>query len=175
MKIRTYAIAAALAFGQLHAEVLKPRADLSRITTAAGELTMVHTIIPMNNAHDVELLGFIKRTSDGPAIQVPFESARGYEPLLSTRGGADCMLSRARVLRDGLRLRVVYAQREGGWRERKPVTFDVFELAVNDAEAPGTPPLYFVLKGKVETRKAYCDVDEALDQETALYARGAGR
>lgn len=177
MTIPTFAIAsglaAALAFGQAQAEVIKPTGGLTRIRTTVGEITMVHTLTPMNNAHDVQMIGFVKPNRKGPATHIPFEFERGYEPLLSMRTGADCMVSSSRVMRDGQRLRVAYAQRQGEWFDQKPVTIQVFELTANDDEAPGTPALYFTLRKTVETKKTYCDVNEALDKEAASYTLGA--
>ena len=176
MTTRIFAVASALAgaltFGNAQAELINLRADLTTIKTNAGDITMVHTVIPMNNAHDVEMLGFLKRNANGPATHIPFDFDGDYEPLLSMRTGADCMISSARAWLDGDRLRVVYAQRKGEWTAKKPVTFQVFELAVNDEGAPGTPPFYFVLRKKVDTKKAYCDVKDALDKENGLYAGG---
>lgn len=175
-KIRTSAIASALAaclaLAGAHAETIKPGPDLTPFKTAAGEVTMVHTIIPMNNAHDIELIGFIKRGGRGPATQVPFELGSDYEPNLRLRGGADCMVSSVRILRDGNRLRVLYARRSGEWAEKKPVTLQLFELRVNDEDAPGTPSLYFVSKKKADTKQRYCDVNEALDNEASAFTRG---
>lgn len=164
---------AALTSGHARAEVIKPKADLTAIKTPAGELTMVNGLIPMHNAHDIATLGFFKRSASGPATLVPFEFDSDYEPLLKLRTGADCMVSSARALREGERLRVVYAQRKGEWSDKKPVSFQIFELTVNDEGAPGTPPIYFVLKKTVVSKTAYCDVDAALDKEAALYTQKA--
>lgn len=174
--IRIFAIAnmlaAVLGYGAAAAETIKPQTDLATIRTAAGEITIVRSIIPMNNAHDVELLGFMKRTRTGPATQIPFEIGSDYEPYLNMRTGADCMVSSARVLRDGNRLRVLYAWRKGEWLDKKPVTLELFELTVNGEEAPGTPALYFRSRKKGDTKNIYCDVNEALDKETASFSQG---
>jgi hypothetical protein len=172
MTLRTLAIASALVtalgWAEAQAEVIKPHGYLTPIKTAAGEITMVHTIIPMNNAHDVEILGFVKRSENGSATQIPFELDE-YEPFLNIRTGADCKISAARIVRDSGRLRIIYAQRKGEWLDKKPVTLQLFELAVNNQEAPGTPPMYFMLKKQIDTMKPYCDVNDALDKEGALY------
>jgi hypothetical protein len=163
-------LAAGLLSGVARAEVIKPRHDLTVIQTALGEIAMLHTITLMNNAHDVEMLGFFIRSKDGPAQRIPFEFANGPEPLLNMRTGADCMVSSARVLRDDGRLRVVYAHRKGLWFDNKPVSFDVFELVENENDMPGTPPLYFDLKKTLTSKRQYCDVNDALDKEAKLYS-----
>ena len=170
--LTAHALAAALANGPVAAQTIKPQADLTVFKTAAGEITMLHSIVPMNNAHDVELLGFVKRGGTGPATHIPFEIGSDYEPYLNMRTGADCMVSSARVLRDGNRLRVLYARRKGEWLDKKPVTLEVFELTANDEDAPGTPALYFRSRKKADTKAVYCDVNDALDKEAASFTRG---
>jgi len=166
------AVLAALASGTVNAQMFKPHADLTVLTTAAGEITMLHSTILMNNAHDVALVGFMKRNRSGAATRIPFEVRNDYEPYLSMRSGADCMVSSARILRDGGRLRVVYASRKGEWADKKPVTLELFELTMHSEEAPGTPALYFRSRKRSDTTTRYCDVDEALDKEAASFTRG---
>ena len=164
--------ALALIFACCHtqAEVIQPKADLTSIKTSAGEITMLRTVVTMNSAHDLQLLGFFKRQGGKePSQHIPFEFARGTEPLLKLQTGADCMLSSARVVKVGGRLRIVYAKRQGEWNDKRRVTFELFELTVNDQEVPGIPLLYFRLKTTLQTKAQYCDADEALEQEAAQY------
>jgi len=165
------ALAVALASGPAAAQTIKPQADFTVFKTAAGDITMAYSIVPMNNAHDVELIGFLKRDGTGPATHIPFEIGSDYEPYLNMRTGADCMVSSARVLRDGKRLRVLYARRKGEWLDRKPVTLELFELTENGEEAPGTPALYFKSRKKGDTKALYCDVNDALDKEAGSFTR----
>lgn len=176
MTIRIFAIAsvlaAVLAWGHAQAEIIKPDADLTPIQTVAGEITMLHSLTPMHNAHDVRMLSFFKRSGNGPATHIPFEAKVGYKPLLELQTGADCVYSSARVMRNGKSVRVVYATREGEWFDKKRVRFQLFDFRFNDQEISGTPLLYFALTKTVDTKKRYCDVNEALDQEKSLYMQG---
>jgi len=136
------ALAVALASGPAAAQTIKPQADFTVFKTAAGDITMAYSIVPMNNAHDVELIGFLKRDGTGPATHIPFEIGSDYEPYLNMRTGADCMVSSARVLGDGKRLRVLYARRKD-FKSRK----------------------------KGDTKALYCDVNDALDKEAGSFTR----
>lgn len=181
-RIRIFAAASAFAGALLalaaHAapaqpEVIKPVRDITAIHLPGGDIALLHGAIDMNNAHPVETASFFKPSAKGPAQQIPFEMNGDYEPMLSLRSGADCVVSSMRVLRYGDRLQVVYATRKGEWADKKPVTFFVFGLTKNDEGAPGMPGLYFSLRKKVDTRASYCDVNTALDKEAALYRTGA--
>lgn len=171
MTIRTFLLASVLAPVLALAaqpEVITPQRDMTVIKTAQGDITLLHTMIGMNSAHDVELIGFFKRSASGPAEQIPFEQNGDYNPNLPVRHGADCAMTGVRVLQAGKGLRVVYASRKGDWFDKKPFSFSIFELATNDG-GPGTPSLYFVEKNKVVSKAAYCDAGMALDKEAALY------
>lgn len=175
MTIRTFLLASLLAPVLALAaqpEVITPQRDLTVIKTAQGDITLLHTLIGMNSAHDVELIGFVKRSASGPAEQIPFEQNGDYNPNLAVRHGADCAMTGVRVLRAGKDLRVVYAVRKGDWFDKKPFTFTVFELAENEG-GPGTPSLYFAEKARVVSKTAYCDAGMSLDKEAALYRGGA--
>lgn len=161
-------LAPACALAAAPADVVTPQRDLTVLKTAHGDITMLHTLIGMNSAHDVELIGFIRRNATGPAEQIPFEQNGDYNPHLPLRHGADCAVTGVRVLQSGKRLRVVYASRKGDWFDKKPFSFSVFELAENEG-GMGTPSLYFVEKRKLVSKVAYCDAGMALDQEAALY------
>lgn len=165
------ALAVALLSGPAAAQAIKPQADLTVFKTMAGDVTMLYSIVPMNNAYDVERIGFVKREGTGPATHIPFEIGSDYEPYMDMRAGADCMVSSARVLREGKRLRVLYARRKGEWLDKKPVTLELFELTENVEEAPGTPTLYFKSRKKGDTKRLYCDVNDALDKEAVSFTR----
>lgn len=153
-------------------EVIRPTRDITPIHLPDGDIALLHTLLDLNNAHPVETMSFFKPSADGPAQQIPFEFDGQYQPSLSQRSGADCVVSAVRVLRSGGKLQVVYATRKGQWADNKPVTFAIFTLARNDEGAPGTPPLYFRQVKKADTRAQYCDVNDALDKEAALYRMG---
>lgn len=172
MTIRTFLLASLLAPVLALAaqpEVITPQRDLTVIKTAEGDITLLHTMIGMNSAHDVELIGFFKRDNSGPAEQIPFEQNGQYNPNLPVRHGADCAMTGVRVLRTSKNLRVIHAVRKGDWFDKKPFTFSVFQLATNDGGMGGTPSLYFTEKTKLTSKAAYCDAEMALDKEAALY------
>ena len=176
MTIRTFLLASLLAPVLALAaqpEVITPQRDLNVIKTAQGDITLLHTLITMNSAHDVELYSFVRRAANGPAEQIPFEQGSDYNPTLPVRHGADCAVTGVRVLNNAKGLRVIYASRRGEWFDKKPFTFSVFELTSNEGGMPGTPPLYFSEKTTVTSKAVYCDAAMALDKEAALYRGGA--
>jgi hypothetical protein len=178
MTMRIFAIAsltlsAALLGCGARAEVIKPQRDITTIKLAAGDIALLHTAIDLNNAHTMETVSFFQPNARGAAAQIPFDMNGDYQPVLPLRSGADCAISGVRTIRSGERLKVVYALRKGGWAEQQPVTFLVFALERSDGGAPGTPSLYFKQQRKLASKAAYCDVNQALDKETALYGAGA--
>lgn len=130
---------------------------------------MLHALIDVNGAHNIELYSFFKRTASGPATQVPFERGGNYEATLAVRHGADCAMTGVRVLQGARQPRVVYALRKGDWSDEKPFTYTIYELVSNGGEMPATPSLYFAEKKKVVSKLAFCDAEEALDKEAQLY------
>lgn len=68
-------------------------------------------------------------------------------------------------------LRVVYAQREGNWADRRRVNFTIMELKNTSDEELDTLPLYFHEIDKTTTQGFYCDVNEALDAEAVRYQK----
>lgn len=177
MMMRIFAIAslvlpAALLGCCAHAEVITPQRDITTIRLAGGDIALLHTVIDLNNAHAMETISFFQPSATGAAVQIPFDMNGNYQPMLPLRSGADCAISGVRTIRSGESLKVVYAQRKGGWSERQSVTFLVFALERNDGGAPGTPSLYFKQQRKLASKAAYCDVNQALDKEMALYGTG---
>jgi hypothetical protein len=153
-------------------EAITPQGDITTIRLPGGELSMLHTLLDLNNAHPMETISFFKRSASGPAEQIPFEMDGAYQPILSLRSGADCAISGMRAFRQADKLEIVYALRKGGWAEKALVTFLVFELTTNEEGAPGTPPLYFKQRSKLMSKQAYCDVNRALEKEVPLSAIG---
>lgn len=154
------------------AQVITPQRDMTQIALADGVVTMLHTVIEMNNAHPLETISFFKASANGAAQQIPFEMNGDYDPILPIRTGADCAISAVKTIKTGNQLRVVFAMRKGEWTESKKVSFLIFDLEKNDEGAPGTPPRYFKQKSKVTTTAAYCDVNAALAKEEKLYRPG---
>lgn len=152
-----------------HAQVIKPARDLTRIKAEGVELTLLNTVIDPNNAHPIEMIGFFVSNAKGPATQVPFEIDTAYEPVLTMKSGADCAISAVRIVLRGTHLRVAYAQRKGDWNDKKPGRLTLFELDKNSDGLPGTPDLYFKKLKSVDTKRSYCDMNTALDQESTLY------
>jgi hypothetical protein len=154
-------------------DAITPQRDITPIKLATGEVMMLHTLIDLNNAHPVETISFFRPSINGPAEHIPFEMDGDYQSFLPLRSGADCAISGMRAFRDGENLHIVYALRKGGWVEKKAVTFVVFELAKNEEGAPGTPPLYFRQQNKLVSKRAYCDVNQALEKEAPQPANKA--
>lgn len=154
-------------------EAIALQGDITSIRLSGGEISVLHTVLELNNAHPTETISVFKRSTSGPAEQIPFEMYGDYQPILLLRAGADCAISGMRTSRQADKLEVVYAFRQGAWSEKKLVTFVVFELATNAEGAPGTPSLYFRQRSKRMSKQAYCDVNRALENEVPLSATGA--
>ncbi|RSZ59625.1 hypothetical protein HF313_12800 [Massilia atriviolacea] len=155
------------ALAQLH--IVKPGKDVTPIDAMGVRLNMLNTVIDRNNAHDIEIIGFFISNSNGPGQSVPFEIGYDYQPVLTLQSGADCAISTVRIFRRGATVRVVHAQRKGAWSDKKRAKVTVFELEKSTEFAPGTPGLYFKSLKTGDTKGSYCDVNDALDQETSLY------
>jgi hypothetical protein len=150
---------------------IKPQRDLTTIPLAGMELQMLYTNIDKNNAHPIDTVTFFRSNAKGPAQHIPFEINHRIEPILQLRSGADCATTGFRAIKWKGQLRVVYAQRDGNWADRHRVNFTIMELKKNTDEDPDTPPLYFHEIDKATTQAFYCDVNEALEAETARYLR----
>ena len=154
-------------------EMITLQGDITIIRLPGGELSMLHTVLDLNNAHPTQTISVFRRSASGPAEQIPFEIDGDYQPILPLRAGADCAISGMQAFRQADKLEIVYALRKGGWAEKKLVTFVIFELAKNEEDAPGTPSLYFRVRSKRMSKQAYCDVNRALEKEVLLPAIGA--
>jgi len=148
---------------------IKPQRDLTSISVAGMELQMLYTNIDKNNAHPIDTVTFFRANPKGPAQHIPFEINHRIEPILQLRSGADCAMTGFRVLKSKDQLRVIYAQRDGNWADKRRVTFTVMELKKNTDEDLDTPPLYFHEIDKATSQALYCDVNEALDSESGRY------
>ncbi|WP_028100543.1 carbapenem self-resistance protein CarG family protein [Pseudoduganella violaceinigra] len=158
---------------QLHAQTaIKPQRDITTISLGGEEVSMLYTHIDKNNAHPIDTVTFFRSNSKGPAEHIPFQINDRIEPILQLRSGADCAMTGFRAFKAGDRLRVVYAQRDGNWADKRRVTFNVMDLKKNTDEDLDTPPIYFHEIAKVTTQSSYCDVNTALDTEAGLYRMG---
>jgi hypothetical protein len=148
---------------------IKPQRDLTTISVAGMDLQMLYTNIDKNNAHPIDTVTFFRANAKGPAQHIPFEINHRIEPILQLRSGADCAMTGFRAFKWKDQLRVIYAQREGNWTDRRRVTFTIMELTKNANEDLDTPPLYFHEVDKATSQVFYCDVNEALDAEASRY------
>jgi hypothetical protein len=150
---------------------IKPQRDLTTIPVAGMELQMLYTNIDKNNAHPIDTVTFFRANAKGPAQHVPFEINHRIEPILQLHSGGDCAMTGFRAFKLKGQLRVVYAQREGNWADRRRVNFTIMELKKTSDEELDTPPLYFHEIDKTTTQGFYCDVNEALDAEAVRYQK----
>jgi hypothetical protein len=91
---------------------------------------------------------------------------------LGVSGGADCKLKDFRLLLspDGKSAELIIADRDMGqsYADAAAVHFHYYRLAQNKDGTIGWPPFYFELHKTVTPKKAYCDVNDAFDQELHL-------
>lgn len=158
---------------QLYAQTaITPQRDITIIDLGSEKISMLYTHIDKNNAHPIDTVTFFLSNPSGAAQHIPFEINDRLEPILQLRSGADCAMTGFRVFKSGNRMRVVYAQRDGNWADKRRVNFTVMDLKKNTNEDLDTPPLYFHELVKVTTQASYCDVNKALDTEAGLYRMG---
>lgn len=91
---------------------------------------------------------------------------------VTTSGGADCVLHDFRLLvstqhRPSL---LVLADREMGetFTDDERVTFRIYTLKENSEAVPGLPTYYFDLADQRVTKRKYCDVEKAFQNELGL-------
>ncbi|WP_296943429.1 hypothetical protein [uncultured Massilia sp.] len=134
------------------------------------------------NAHDVDVVSFYAVGKGGAALGVVsvFGPAQGKETeryQVTVGGGADCRLHDFRLVdADGRQpARLVLAERDFGasYADAATVHFTWYALARNTEEVPGRPALYFQAERTADSRKAYCDVNEAFARELGLGNGGA--
>jgi hypothetical protein len=109
-----------------------------------------------------------------PFFGGPGDFASGNE-VFGTTEGADCTLRDLRIIREPRRpVTVVIAQREFGrsYADSAPISFHYFDLRVNSQGQIGYPSYYFVETHVVQSKRAYCDVDDAFDRELGLGPAG---
>jgi hypothetical protein len=129
------------------------------------DVSVFKTQVDMGNAHPVGYIGLFERVSDGTARQIPFEMSDEYRPFLEIRKGADCVVADVRLLVNDGKLKVLHAARRGEWSDKKKVTFTVYAIVENEAGMPGIPPMFLQREKQIESKVAYCDVNNAIDKE----------
>jgi hypothetical protein len=158
---------------QLHAQTaITPQRDITIIELGNEKVSMLYTNINKNNAHPIDTVTFFLANPAGAAQHIPFQINGRFEPILQLRSGADCAMTGFRAIKSGNGMRVVYAQRDGNWADKRRVTFTILDLKKNIEEQLDTPPLYFQELTKATTQASYCDVNTALDTESGLYRMG---
>jgi hypothetical protein len=131
------------------------------------------------NAHSFDVLSFytVKTGQSGEELKlVPlFGSEQGKEKErfeITVGGGADCLLQDFRLVQATGRqaVRLIVAERDFGASYIAPgiVHFTYYELRQNADQVPGRPSLYFQAGARLDSRQAYCDVNEAFDRELHL-------
>lgn len=151
------------------AQVIKPVADITPIKWGGMTISMLDSVVDMNNAHTVEYISFFAPNAKGAAAQLTFEIDDDYKTGLTLNRGADCAMSGVRVLMRGDKLRVAYARRKGEWVDKKKFDVTIYELIKTEGGLPGYPDVYFKEVAKKVTDKVYCDANMALDKESKLY------
>ena len=114
---------------------------------------------------------------DVPFFGGPHDGDSGRE-IFRTSEGADCTLGDLRVIRHARApVEVVIASRSLGqsFADTAAVRFDYYRVAHNRDGAAGWPPTYFEFVRSVPARRAYCDVNQAFNDELHLGLAGLGR
>ncbi len=113
---------------------------------------------------------------------IPVKREDGEELLnVKTGGGADCVLFDYRLLADPDHHSAVLitATRKFGasFADEQLVTFERYRLTRNQEGIPGNAVLYFKFEKRWESKKTFCDVNDAFQEELALpsAAKPAGR
>jgi hypothetical protein len=117
-------------------------------------------------------------TSMEPELKIIPIKQEGRDDLLRFRtgGGADCVLEDYRLFADPANHSsvLIIATREFGehFADEQMVAFEYFKLARNLEGLPGAPALYFKSEKQWNSKKKYCDVNDAFKGELNI---GAGR
>jgi hypothetical protein len=136
------------------------------------------------NAHGFDVASIYVRTSTTPGAAavwniVPVFRDRKERRELTAGGGTDCLLHDFRLLHadTGTALTLVVADRPrgNGYGEKSTVTFERYALKKNADGSPGWPVYYFERTSSSTSKRAHCDVGEALEQELRLGAYMARR
>lgn len=153
----------------LHAQqTINLQRDLTSISTNGMELQMLYSEIDRNSPHTLQALTIFRANAKGPAQQIPFEIKKRFVPTLQFEAGADCAISGFRAFKLKNSLRVIYAQRDGNWADKRHVNFTVMELKENDdPETVDAPSLSFREVNKFTSQGYFCDVNQAMDVEAA--------
>ncbi|SEI17444.1 hypothetical protein SAMN05216581_3376 [Pseudomonas asplenii] len=128
------------------------------------------------NAHGFDVVTFYSSNNDTWGLVPIFDESRTHEKLeLTAGGGADCRLHDFRMLvsPDGSHAQLLVASRDPGnsYVDLKTVHFVYYELEKNEEALPGAPLFFFEAVKRVESRGAYCDVNDAMNDELHLGAQ----
>ena len=132
------------------------------------------------NAHSFELVsfyttkGFESDNSKSWNI-VPIRSGDKEDFQITVRGGADCLTQDFRLIRGVGKApaTLVLASRpvSTGYANAETVTFSYFSLAFNSEGEIGAPAYWFQKSRSTKSKRAFCDVGDALQAELGLPAR----
>ncbi len=127
------------------------------------------------NAHSFEvttIYATLKASGDEePELKIIPIRREGQEDVLhlTTSGGADCVLQDFRLFADPGKHSAVLitATRKFGasFADEQLVTFEYFRLTRNAEGLPGSPALYFNFEKRWDSKKPFCDVNDAFRDE----------
>lgn len=125
------------------------------------------------NAHGFDVVTFYSRNNDTWGLVPLFDESKGNEKLeLTAGGGADCRLQDFRMLvsPDGSAAQLLVAKRDPGnsYLDPEAVHFVYYELKKNEESLPGAPLFFFQTTKRVDSKAAYCDVNDAINNELHL-------
>ena len=159
----------AQAQAQAQVQIVTLPTELTHIKLGELKISVLHSLVDVNNAHTVRYINFFVANPKGAASALGFEMSNNIVPHLALHGGADCRTNGIRILQRPDKLQVVFAERKGEWFDNKPFDFILYELTKNEEGAPGWPNLYFKQIKKMSTKAKYCDANRALEKEPQLF------
>jgi len=150
----------------------------NKVTLDGADLIVLRAYRENYNAHSFDTVSFYSGSLVDKKQQlgvVPIFSAQRKEPELheiTIGGGADCNLTDFRLVKGGggRPARLIVAHRDPGssYADEATVRFVVYEFTKSEEGDAGTPPLSFQEKSRSNSKKKFCDVNEAFDQELHL-------
>lgn len=128
------------------------------------------------NAHGFDVVTFYFR----PALDwaksrwdiIPIYGMGNEQLTLQPSGGADCLLHDFRIMKPktGNQALLIVANRKmtDSYFEKNSVSFDYFTLEYNSEGEAGAPAAFFRRQKTVQSKRQYCDVNEAFRSELGL-------
>ena len=125
------------------------------------------------NAHGFDVVTFYYRNNDTWGLVPLFDDAKASEKLeLTAGGGADCRLHDFRLLvyPDATSAQLLVATRDPGssYVSSEVVHYVYYDLEKNVDGTPGAPLYAFKATGRSTSKAAYCDVNDAINNELHL-------